>query len=154
MFPAACRCAPPGAGCQAPSLSLLLRYLLHLYQQHTDAAASSSSSRGASRGSSQAQQLTQQAQQLAASKGGKLAQGLLLDGRDEGPLPPDVSGQQPRSTDVQALMAAVGLQRREAEDALKLMGGDVGAALAHQLGRLRLNVAAVDCMVWEYATAK
>lgn len=145
------------AGCQAPSLSLLLRYLLHLYQQHTDAAASgssSSSSRGASRGSSQAQQLAQQAQQLAASKGGKVAQGLLLEGRDEGPLPPDVSGQQPRSTDVQALMAAVGLQRREAEDALKLTGGDVGAALAHQLGRLRLNLAAVDCLVWEYATAR
>lgn len=79
---------------------------------------------------------------------------MLLDGRDEGPLPPDVSGQQPRSTDVQGLMAAVGLQRREAEDALKLTGGDVGAALAHQLGRLRVNVAAVDCMVWEYATAK
>jgi hypothetical protein len=51
-------------------------------------------------------------------------------------------------------MAAVGLQRREAEDALKLTGGDVAAALAHQLGRLRLNTPAVDCLVWEYATAR
>lgn len=51
-------------------------------------------------------------------------------------------------------MAAVGLQRREAEDALKLTGGDVAAALAHQLGRLRLNTPALDCLVWEYATAR
>lgn len=51
-------------------------------------------------------------------------------------------------------MAALALPRRECEDALKLTGGDVAAALAHQLGRLRLDVAAVDALVWEYATAR
>lgn len=51
-------------------------------------------------------------------------------------------------------MGAVGLRRREAEDALKLTGGDVAAALDHQLGRLRLNTAALDCLVWEYATTR
>lgn len=51
-------------------------------------------------------------------------------------------------------MAAVGLQRREAEDALKLTGGDGRAALGHQLGRLRLNTPPLDCLVWEYATAR
>jgi len=35
------------------------------------------------------------------SKGGKVAQGLLLEGREEGPLAPDVSGQQLRGSDVQ-----------------------------------------------------
>jgi hypothetical protein len=54
----------------------------------------------------------------------------------------------------QALMAAVGLQRREAEDALKQTGGDVAVALAHQLGRLRLQTPLLDCLVWEYATAR
>lgn len=54
----------------------------------------------------------------------------------------------------QALMAAVGLQRREAEDALKLTGGDVAAALGHQLGRSRTHTAALDALVWEYATAR
>jgi hypothetical protein len=51
-------------------------------------------------------------------------------------------------------MAAVGLQRREAEDALKQTGGDVAVALAHQLGRLRLQTPMLDCLVWEYATAR
>lgn len=112
-------CLP--SGCQLPSLSLLLRYLLHLYQQHTSTsilgggsgrARSGSSSRS---GSSQHQAV----QQLMASRGGKLAQGgLLLEGRDEGPLPPDVAGQQPRAVDVQVgvgrscwLVLGVGVER-------------------------------------------
>jgi hypothetical protein len=47
-----------------------------------------------------------------ASKGGKVAQGLLQEGRDEGPLPPDVSGQQPRSTDVQVGLAGMPKQQQ------------------------------------------
>lgn len=102
LLPAVCVCRSTITGCQAPSLAQLLRYLLHLYQQYSSAAANGGgggSSRGISRASQQ--QLQQQAQALAASRGGKIAQGLLLEGRDEGPLPPDVSGQQPQSTDVQ-----------------------------------------------------
>jgi hypothetical protein len=102
------------AGCQAPSMSQLLRYLLHLYSQHTSAAnISSGSSRSGGRSSQQQLQLQQQAQQLVASKGGKVAQGLLLEGRDEGPLPPDVSGQQLRSTDVQVGIGRLSKQQQQ-----------------------------------------
>jgi hypothetical protein len=111
-------------GCQAPSLAQLLRYLLHLYQQYSSAAANGGGGGGSSRGVSRAsqQQLQQQAQALAASRGGKVLQGLLVEGRDEGPLPPDVSGQQMRATDVQ-VRRVVGVRGHDSHCWLGCSGG-------------------------------
>lgn len=92
------------AGARPPSLSLLLTYLLHLYSQYTSEIGSSGSVGGG--GHSSRSRVTggnsnALVVQLMLSSGGKLAGALLKEGRDEGPLPPDVSGQGYAERDVQ-----------------------------------------------------
>lgn len=78
-------------GYTGPQLSQQLVYLLHLFSLYT------SGSHGSSRGSGH----TAQIQQLLSTPEATLVDGLLLPDRDEGPLPPDVSGQGYAERDVQ-----------------------------------------------------
>jgi hypothetical protein len=74
-------------------MTQLLAYLGHVFSQYTSGSHGSSSSRG---GGSHAQ-----LQQQLLAAGAELVTGLLLEGRDEGPLPPDVAGMPATERDVQ-----------------------------------------------------
>ncbi|KAF8065521.1 STY13 [Scenedesmus sp. PABB004] len=124
-------------GWTAARLAQQLAYLLHLFALFTSGA------QGGGGGA-----------QLLQAPAAELAEGLLLEGRDEGPLPPDISGQGSVERDVQALMAAVSIPRQVALDALKAAGGDAAEALGRQLMLLRLDTRRVDALVWEYAAAR
>lgn len=82
------------AGWSGPQLTQQLVYLLQLFALYTSGSHGSSSSRGSSGH-------TAQIQQLLSSPEADLVDGLLLTERDEGPLPPDVSGQGYAERDVQ-----------------------------------------------------
>lgn len=89
-------------GWRSPQLSQLLVYLAHLFSEY------SSSSHGSSRGASV------QVQQLLQAPGADLAKSVLLEGRDESPLPPDISGMRIGERDVQVWVCSWGnIKRRK-----------------------------------------
>lgn len=135
-------------------LQLQLVYLLHLQRLAASAAGGSSSAGGLGGGGSSSSSGEAPSLVSVVSAAAALADGLLLEDRDEGALPPDVSAQGYSERNVQALMAAVSLPRSAALDALKAAGGEVAEALRRQLMRLRLDTAEVDALVWQYAVSR